>query len=280
MMPYNPVLGSTVLRRPAIQSPNYAAGSAGWAIMADGTCEFNSGTFRGILQLASGESIDFLGSGSGLNAAVYAVKASSSAAAGYLVLAAPTDDADVAFLELAGESQDGSVPPYVHVFGGNAGTETGVHVWLTALSSVPSAPGGSDCSFGAVAGMMASSGGWLGPAAALEPGTSGTAASWHQETALGAGWTATGGADGVWYRMLPDDHAELEFDVSATAAPSGTLCTIPAQWAPAQNLRRTVLGTAGGTFLVNVHSTGQIGVTSPGVAQDMCGRISWPVAAL
>ena len=32
---------------PAIQSPNYVAGSAGWTINADGSAEFNDVTIRG-----------------------------------------------------------------------------------------------------------------------------------------------------------------------------------------------------------------------------------------
>lgn len=47
MMPGDPVVGSTVLRRPAIQSPNYVAGSAGWTVNVDGSAEFNNLTIRG-----------------------------------------------------------------------------------------------------------------------------------------------------------------------------------------------------------------------------------------
>ena len=50
MMPGDPVVGSTVLRRPAIQSPNYSAGSAGWTINSDGSAEFNNLTIRGTFQ--------------------------------------------------------------------------------------------------------------------------------------------------------------------------------------------------------------------------------------
>jgi hypothetical protein len=46
-MPGNPVVGSTILRRPAIQSPDYVPGTSGWAINADGTAEFNNMTLRG-----------------------------------------------------------------------------------------------------------------------------------------------------------------------------------------------------------------------------------------
>lgn len=47
MQPDNPIVGGVILRRPAIQSPNYVAGTTGWAIFADGTAEFNNVTVRG-----------------------------------------------------------------------------------------------------------------------------------------------------------------------------------------------------------------------------------------
>ena len=50
MYPVEPVVGSTILRRPAIQSPNYAAGSSGWTINQDGSAEFNNLTIRGTFQ--------------------------------------------------------------------------------------------------------------------------------------------------------------------------------------------------------------------------------------
>lgn len=47
MMPGDPIVGGTALRRPAIQSPNFVTGVSGWTINADGSVEFNNGTFRG-----------------------------------------------------------------------------------------------------------------------------------------------------------------------------------------------------------------------------------------
>ncbi len=51
MMPGDPVVGSTILRRPAIQSPGYQAGVKGWTVNADDSAEFNNlmirGTFNG-----------------------------------------------------------------------------------------------------------------------------------------------------------------------------------------------------------------------------------------
>lgn len=43
----NSVVGGTTLVRPAIKSPNYVAGSAGWTINVDGSAEFNNITIRG-----------------------------------------------------------------------------------------------------------------------------------------------------------------------------------------------------------------------------------------
>ena len=47
MMPGDPVVGGTVLRRAAVQSPNYVSGSSGWTINADGSAEFNNLAIRG-----------------------------------------------------------------------------------------------------------------------------------------------------------------------------------------------------------------------------------------
>ena len=42
-----------MLRRAAIQSPNYVPGTSGWTIKQDGSVEFNNGTFRGTLTAAT-----------------------------------------------------------------------------------------------------------------------------------------------------------------------------------------------------------------------------------
>lgn len=43
----NPIVGGVTLIRPAIQSPDYITGSAGWSINKDGSAEFNDVTIRG-----------------------------------------------------------------------------------------------------------------------------------------------------------------------------------------------------------------------------------------
>lgn len=47
----NSVVGGTTLVRSAIQSPGYTAGVQGWSINANGSVEFNSGSFRGAVLL-------------------------------------------------------------------------------------------------------------------------------------------------------------------------------------------------------------------------------------
>lgn len=54
VQPGNPIVGGTVLRIPAIQSPNFVSGSTGWAINADGTAEFNGLTLHGTIVLGTG----------------------------------------------------------------------------------------------------------------------------------------------------------------------------------------------------------------------------------
>lgn len=46
MIPENPVVGGTVLRRAAIQSPNFVTGATGWSVNQDGSAEFNNLVIR------------------------------------------------------------------------------------------------------------------------------------------------------------------------------------------------------------------------------------------
>jgi hypothetical protein len=48
---YDAIAGGTALRLPALQSPNFVVGVSGWIVRQDGTAEFNSGTFRGSIEV-------------------------------------------------------------------------------------------------------------------------------------------------------------------------------------------------------------------------------------
>jgi hypothetical protein len=50
LKPENPVVGGEVLRRAAIQSPNFVTGISGWTINQDGSAEFNNLTIRGVFK--------------------------------------------------------------------------------------------------------------------------------------------------------------------------------------------------------------------------------------
>lgn len=56
----DPVVGGVALRRAAIQSPNYVAGSTGWTINQDGSVEFNNGVFRGTVTAGTFQGTNFV----------------------------------------------------------------------------------------------------------------------------------------------------------------------------------------------------------------------------
>lgn len=60
MIPENPVVGGTVLRRAAIQSPNFVTGASGWSVNQDGSAEFNNLVIRNG-QIISGTALFYSG---------------------------------------------------------------------------------------------------------------------------------------------------------------------------------------------------------------------------
>lgn len=57
----NPLVGGDgTLEYPAIKSPNYVPGSAGWSINQDGTVEFNNGVFRGTITAGVFQGTNFI----------------------------------------------------------------------------------------------------------------------------------------------------------------------------------------------------------------------------
>ena len=53
MTPENPIVGGSVLRIPAIQSPNFSPGVAGWQITQEGDAQFNELTIIAGVQITS-----------------------------------------------------------------------------------------------------------------------------------------------------------------------------------------------------------------------------------
>jgi len=89
LKPENPVVGGTVLRRAAIQSPNYVTGVSGWTINQDGSVEFNNGVFRGTLTAAT-----FIGTNFVINSAGAFFYSGAPAAGNLVASAAGTAGAD------------------------------------------------------------------------------------------------------------------------------------------------------------------------------------------
>lgn len=66
LKPENPLVGGTVLRRAAIQSPNFVTGVSGWTVKQDGSSEFNNVTVRGTVTASR-----FIGNGNGQEIVIY-----------------------------------------------------------------------------------------------------------------------------------------------------------------------------------------------------------------
>lgn len=62
----NDAVGGTVLLTPAIQSPDDVPGVSGWAVFQNGTVEFNSGTFRGVVNGGAFQGTNFVINTSGI----------------------------------------------------------------------------------------------------------------------------------------------------------------------------------------------------------------------
>ena len=103
LKPENPVVGGTVLRRAAIQSPGFIHNVSGWTINQDGSAEFNNLQIRGT----------FSGNGFILNSSGFFLY-NGTPAFGNLILAM----ADAAGTDLFGNAYSG---PGIAVSGFGAG---------------------------------------------------------------------------------------------------------------------------------------------------------------
>lgn len=74
MIPENPVVGGTVLRRAAIQSPNFVTTVSGWTINQDGSAEFNNLVIRNG-QIISGSALFYSTSPPAANTMIASVSA-------------------------------------------------------------------------------------------------------------------------------------------------------------------------------------------------------------
>lgn len=136
MIPENPVVGGTVLRRAAIQSPNFVSGSAGWTIKQDGSAEFNNLVIRNG-QIVSGTALFYSGAAAAGNLVASIAAAAGTDSKGNAYLAGVTSYDTV--LIQAANLANGAASFYA------AGTEAGPWSLLGQLSdglwAEPSASG-------------------------------------------------------------------------------------------------------------------------------------------
>jgi hypothetical protein len=296
LKPENPVVGGTVLRRAAIQSPNFVTGSAGWQISQDGSAEFNNVIIRNG-QVVSGTALYY--SGTGLPAANTLI-ASISATAG-------TDSAGNAYF--AGFTTYGKTGLTYYALNqfpqaDSSGTFGAVTTVYTAASQAGPWTAGTQLNLeasnhaalladiahiygisGAPSLQLHSGSGLLSPAAVLTAdsnaglnlpdgpliATAGTASApslittdtWHAMS-LANSWASTGGFTAAKYRLTADNEVELIGVLDGTSATSVTFFTLPA--GPPSYRPATAQGFAcGATGNVPAGSAPQVRCSTGGV---------------
>lgn len=282
----NPVVGGTALRIPAIQSPNYAAGSAGWIIRIDGSAEFNNLTIRGTFNGS-----DFIMNSSGLfiyNGVPAAGNLSASIAPnggtdsfGNTYLAGVMAYQGDGFVGLAagnllsGLIADESHAGLVASSGADAlfatspttasNTEAATWKLVDGLTTVTPTTDAGYPHFD----VGASSAGvtqWLHGALVYATANGGvsTAETWHAPS-LGTGW-ATGPSGGtvqqVQYRRDGQDNLVIVGTVHSTSTtPAATIFTLPAGYRPKTTQRCVGVSNSGGTPTVRymeINSSGAV----------------------
>lgn len=107
MIPENPVVGGTVLRRAAIQSPNFVTGSSGWSVNQDGSAEFNNIVIRNG-QIVSGTALYYSGAPALGNLVASVAAAAGTDSKGNAYLAGVTDYTNLGGTFFASSQQGGA----------------------------------------------------------------------------------------------------------------------------------------------------------------------------
>lgn len=258
MQPGDPVVGSSTLRRPAIQSPNFVAGVSGWAINADGSAEFTD------LVISGGDTTITVGPGAGSTGSIDIEPVAGSTAGGAIINfrtgqaieSSPANiesslagGGQVLVLQIngAGTTGGGGFPPAMllesqgtggqgsTIFFGvsNHGDTQEFAVQIDGDSSTIQlfGPGGT------FAGAIVASENWQIPV-------------------LGANWASGPGGGGgtyqpIQYRHDAEDNLVIVGSVHTTsAAPAATIFTLGANWRPAKNQLIPIV-TFGGAVAAN-----------------------------
>jgi hypothetical protein len=259
----------------SLQSPDFAAGSAGWQVRKDGSAEFNNLTIRGT----------FFGTDYEINAAGTFFY-SAAPAAGNLIQSESNTQGQDGFGNyfLSGNTnyipQGGGGYLAVQVAAGTvnfwfaANMVSAVNPWtglggISALNGTPNllqiAPGPNAGDYIGFAGPAKVTGGfhYSGPAVAYHPG--GTTDETWQPITLDAGWTSVVTPQ---YRMLPDGDVEVRGQVThagvTTATNINNSTPIPSAYRPSANrvYRPPVAADSAGT--VQISSAGVFAMRASG----------------
>jgi hypothetical protein len=264
----DPVVGGVDLRRAAIRSPNYVAGTTGWTINQDGSVEFNNGTFRGTVTASTFQGTDFVINSSGMF--VY----SGTPAAGNLIAsiapAAGTDSFGNHYVAgfttydnvgLTFTNQDNGVFQVGNIVSGvpdqaNAALiNAGVGV-LIGNSGKAAAPNNDAAVLSVFVGQPNTrSGNTLNPivqaidsagtsdvdfwlsGAMIKVNDTGSIYAWQNPT-LGSGWSTSAIRSGrpIQFRLDAEDNVVLTGSANCTSTtPANPMFTMPAHYQPNSN---------------------------------------------
>jgi hypothetical protein len=258
MMPLDPIVGGTVLRIPAIQSPNFSlAGQTGWAIFQNGNAYFFNITAQGTITASAFEGTDFVIYNSG------EFFYSGTPAAGNLVFS----------LAPPGVTQDqfgNTVSPVFAIYGTSAGEK----IVFSIAGGVATETFSTGVSF-------------EGTSALIKSGTVGAAAAEVIQLIMAGPAANVAGANDLAFMILQSNNeggtATAEGLLVIQLATSGTLETM-LTWAPAGvtlNNLATTKTTLPSTLQGNI-GLGQSDVSTTTVTQaaqtQLCAGYSIPAS--
>lgn len=279
----NPVFGGTVLRRAAIQSPNFAHKVAGWNIGQDGTAEFNSIVLRGEFDgtnfiVNSAGTFGYSGTPAFGNLLFSDASTSGTDGFGNAYLSGRTVYDPLAFiaLQIGGAGTQRAISwnnapsqagPYVAVSSINLRTLSEIDWVLPSVGQLVIGTGAAATSARLeVQGVLAAKTLDVAPAATAPPPRPTGTEPWNYvgtagQPAFGIGWSNFGGGfASLAFRFVaaPSRCVQIKGEVTHTAAAAQTIFTLPAAYQPVSDQQFTCITNASGIVGVEVSSAGLV----------------------
>jgi hypothetical protein len=277
----NPILGGTVLRRAAIQSPNFVTGKTGWQIAQSGSAEFNAATIRGGTTI-SGTSLYYNGTpaagtlvgsisdsaGTDSYGNAYPAGVYWAGNAGQVVI----DGGSVFFKDPNNPSDPSEISNNsagtLFLYSGSDGNATHDPVQVFMLQGLAnhSALDGNEPYIDVQDQAQSSPVSLQLSGALVKQSNAGQRETWHSPT-LGSGWAAGpqgGSFRALQYRLDAQDNLIISGVVHSTSAtPSSTLFTLPSGYRPKSGERPPIDSNQGGTYAarsLQIATTGVVAV--------------------